>query len=77
MPEEIDEEFFWECLVESDLKVQTEATIFAALEQVFQINKLENKIEKTSESPLFRMCHEKGETVQHITNMLILKASAA
>ena len=50
----------------SDLKVQTEATICAAQEQVLRTNYTKNKIDKTLENPLCRMCGERGETVQHI-----------
>ena len=50
----------------SDLKVQTEATICAAPEKALRTNYTNNKIDKTSENPLCRMCSEKGETVQHI-----------
>ena len=50
-------------MVQSDLKVQTEATILAAQKRALRTN---NKIDKTSENPLCRMCGERGETVQHI-----------
>ena len=66
MPEEIDKDLFREWLVQSDLKVQTEATICAAKEQVLRTNYTKNKIDKTSENPLCRMIGERGETVQHI-----------
>ena len=66
MPEEIDKDLSWKWLVESDLKVQTEATICAAQEQALRTNYTKNKIDKTSENPLCRMCGERGETVQHI-----------
>ena len=52
--------------MQSDLKVQTETTICAAQEQAWSTNYTKNKIDKTSENPLCRMCGEKGETVQHI-----------
>jgi len=66
MPEEIDKDLSWQWLVQCDLKVQTEATICAAQEQALRTNYIKNKIDKTSENPLCRMCREKGETVQHI-----------
>ena len=66
MPEEIDKDLSWKWLVQSDLKVQTEATICAAQEQALRTNYTKNKIDKTSENPLRRMCGERGETVQHI-----------
>ena len=66
MPEEINKNLSWKWLVQSDLKVQTEATICAAQEQALRRNYTKNKIDKTSENPLCRMCGERGETVQHI-----------
>ena len=66
MPEEIDKDLSWKWLVQSDLKVQTEATICAAQEQSLRTNYTNNKIDKTSENQLCRMCGERGETVQHI-----------
>ena len=66
MPEEISKDLSWKWLVQSDLKVQTEATICAAQEQALRRNFTKNKIDKTSENPLCRMCGERGETVQHI-----------
>ena len=66
MPEEIDKDLSWKWLVQSGLKGQTEATICAAQEQALRTNCTDNKIDKTSENPLCRMCGERGETVQHI-----------
>ena len=66
MPKEIDKDLSWKWLAQSDLKVQTEAMICAAQEQALRINYAKNKIDKTSENPLCRMCCERGETVQHI-----------
>ena len=66
MPEEIDKDLSWKWLVQSDLKVQTEAAICAAQEHALRTNYTKNKIDKTSENPLCRMCDERGEIVQHI-----------
>ena len=55
MPEEIDKDLSWKWLVQSDLKVQTEATICAAQEQTLRINYKKNKIDKTSENLLCRI----------------------
>ena len=52
--------------MQSDLKVQTEATICVAQEQALRTNYTKNKTGKTSESPLCRMFGERGETVQHL-----------
>ena len=46
--------------------MQTEATICTAQEQALRTNYTKNKIDKTSENPLLRMCGERGETVLHI-----------
>ena len=66
MTGEIDKDLSWKWLVQSDLKVQTEATICAAQEQALRTNYTKNKIDKTWENPLRRICGERGETVQHI-----------
>ena len=42
--------------MQNDLKVQTEATICAAEEQALRANYTKNKIDKTSENPLYRLC---------------------
>ena len=65
MPEEIDTDFSCKWLVQSDLKVQTEATICAAQEQALRTN-YTNNIDKTLENTLCRMRGERGETVQYI-----------
>ena len=56
MPEEINENLSWKWFVQSDLKVQIEATICAAQEQALRTNYIKNKIDKTSENPLCKMC---------------------
>ena len=52
--------------MQSDLKVQTEATICAAQEQALRAIYTKNKIDKTSENLLRRMCGERGEIVKHV-----------
>ena len=66
MPEEIDKDLSWKWLVQSDLKVQNEATICAAQEQALRTYYTKNNIDKTSENPLCRICSERGKTVQRI-----------
>ena len=66
MPEKLDKDLSWKWSVQSDLKVQTEATICAAQELALRTNYTKNKIDKTSENPLCRMCRKRGETVQDI-----------
>ena len=63
IPEEIDKNLSWKWLVQSDLKVQTEATIYAAQEQALRTKHAKNEINKTSENALCRMCAEREETV--------------
>ena len=53
-------------MFQSDLKVHTEATIYATQEQALRTNDTKNKIDKTSENPLCRMCGERGETVLQV-----------
>ena len=67
MPEEIDKDLSSKWLVQSDPKVKTEATICAAQEQALRTNYTKNKIDKTSENPLCRMCGERRATVQHVS----------
>ena len=50
----------------SDLKAETEALICAAQEQALRTNYIKFNIDKTVESPLCRMCGEKGESVGHL-----------
>ena len=64
MAKEIDKDLSSKWLVQSDLKVQTEAMICAAQEQALRTNYAKNKIDKTSDNPLYRMCDEEAETVQ-------------
>ena len=67
MPEEIDKNLSRNWSMQSDLKVQTQATVCAAQEQALRTNYTKNKTDKASENPLCRMCGKRGETVQHIT----------
>ena len=66
MKDEIDRRRTWIWVVKSDLKVQTEALIFAAQEQALRTNYVKYNVDKTVDSPLCRMCKIKGETVQHL-----------
>ena len=66
MCEETDNDLSWKWLVQSDLKVQTEASICATQEQALRTNYTKNKIDKTSENALCRMCCERGQSVQYI-----------
>ena len=65
-PEQIDKERTREWVRKSDLKVETEALIFAAQEQALRTNVVKCNIDKTGSSPLCRLCGEKNETVTHL-----------
>ena len=66
--EKVDQEKTWQWLSRGDLKVGTEALLCAAQEQAIRTNYMKYHIDKTSESPLCRLCGKKGENVQHITS---------
>ena len=51
----------WRWLQKSDLKTETEALIFAAQEQALRTNYVKCKVDKSIESPLCRLCKDKGE----------------
>lgn len=48
------------------LKVETEALRCAAQEQALRTNYVKYNNDKTNNSPLCRMCDEKGESVGHL-----------
>ena len=56
----------WNWLKKADLKSSTEALICAAQEQALRTNCVKFHVDKSVESPLCRMCHEKGESVTHV-----------
>ena len=58
----------WKWLSKGDLKCTTEALICSAQEQSLRTNYLKFHIDKTAESPLCRMCFQKGESVGHIVS---------
>ena len=62
----VDKELSWRWLRKGDLKIQTESLLCAAQEQALRTNYLKFYIDKTANSPLCRMCGNKGGTVQHI-----------
>ena len=55
-------------LQKSDLKRCTEALICSAQDQALRTNYIKFHIDRTSASPLCRMCSNKGETVLHVGN---------
>ena len=66
--EKVDKEKTWQWLSRGDLKVGTEALLCGTQEQAIRTNYVEYHIDKTRESPFFRLCGKKGESVQHITS---------
>ena len=66
MPGDVDKERTWEWMRKSDLKVETEALIFAAQEQALRTNAVKFNIDKTRSNPLCRLCGEKSESVTHL-----------
>ena len=58
----------WMWLRKSDLKPETEALICAAQEQALRTNYIKCNIDGSIESPLCRLCKEKGESVYHIVS---------
>ena len=56
----------WNWLKKADLKSSTETLICAAQEQALRTNYVKFHVDKSVESPLCRMCHEKGESVTHV-----------
>ena len=56
----------WEWTRKGDLKVETEALIFAAQEQPLRTNYVTFNINKSVDSALCRLCGQKGETINNI-----------
>ena len=50
------------------LKKETESLILAAQEQALRTNSFKQSIDKTSETPISRLCGESTETVWHIVS---------
>ena len=66
--EKVDKEITGQWLARVDLKVGTEALLCPAQDQEIRTNFMKYHIDKTSESPLCRLCGKKGKSVQHITS---------
>ena len=58
----------WQWLAKGDLKGCTEALICSAQEQALRTNYTKFHIDKNADSPLCRMCGEKGETISHLVS---------
>ena len=66
MPEKVDRIKSWEWLSRSDLKAGTEALLCAAQEQAIRTNYVKHYVDKSSDSPLCRMCCKRSESIQYI-----------
>ena len=60
----------WEWTTKGDLTVKTEALIFAAQEQALRTNYVKINIDKSVDSPLSRLCGQKGETISMCNQMV-------
>ena len=58
IPETLDKDKPWEWTRKSDLKVETEALIFAAQGQALRTNYVKFDIEKSVDSPPFVLCNQ-------------------
>ena len=67
MPETTDEKEKQNWQSKAYLKVEMEAML-CVTQQAIQTNYVKHKIDKTAQSPLFRMCDKKTETISHITS---------
>ena len=68
MPEKRNKDRTWQWLSKSDLKIGTEGLLCAAQEQAIRTKYVKHHSDKTSETPLCRLCGEKGESVQHLVS---------
>ena len=67
-PETRDEKVTWNWLRKVDLKVEMKAILCTLQEQAIRTNYVNQKVDKTPQSPLCRMCDKKNETIFHIVN---------
>ena len=58
----------WRWLRDGFLKKETEGLILAAQEQALRTNSIKHSIDKTSQTPLCRLCGESTDTVWHIVS---------
>ena len=68
MLENVDKDRTWQWLSKSDLKIGKKALLCAAQEQAIGTNYVKHHIDKTSESPLCRLCGKKDESMQHLVS---------
>ena len=65
---DVTEEESWRWLKNGCLKKETEGLILAVQEQALRTYSVKHGIDKTSETPLCRLCAESTETVWHIVS---------
>ena len=58
----------WRWLRNGFLKKEKEGLILAAQEQALRTNSIKHSIDKTSETPLCRLCGDSTETARHIVS---------
>ena len=68
MPEKIGMDRTWQWLSKKDLKIGTEALLYAAQEKATRTNYIKHHIDKTSESPLSWVSGRKGKCVQELVS---------
>ena len=66
MPEKVDKDNTWQWLSKNDLEIGTEALLCDAQEQTIGTNYVKHHFDKTSESPLYRLCGKNGENGQRL-----------
>ena len=58
----------WHWLKYQDLKKETESLIIAAQDQAIRTNYIKHRVDKSTTSPLCRLCRSSSETIDHILN---------
>ena len=58
----------WEWLKRGELKRETKSLLCAAQEQALRVNAIKYPIDKTSNTPLCRLCNGKKESITHIVS---------
>ena len=63
--ESIDDGNRWKWLKRGELKHKTESLLWAAQKQGLRVNAIKYSSDKTSDTPLCRLCNEKTESITH------------
>ena len=66
----------WEWLKRGKLKSETEILLCAAQEQALQVNAIKYTIDKTSGTPLCRLCNVKTDSITHIVSACSILAKS-